>query len=222
MKYAFFLVVVAVTICSCANDVPAVIGFEYDRLSPLMYQFTNTSVGFDEYKWDFGDGTFSFGTNAMHEFATTGTYTVTLIGMYNGSKYDFRQTIDVSVPAVCFAGYTLYSIPYQDRYYKVVFKDDALFPSSWDFQSQYTPMLDDSDLPYTIYFRNAREAENIDSHDYYTVQVIRTTDASTTAHDVSCMKQKITVKQLKQYQPQYILETESGSTIIGIRMEYRY
>lgn len=201
---------------------PAVIGFDVHRRSPLMYEFINTSSGFEEYKWDFGDGTFAFGHDAYHSFNSTGIHTVTLIGTYNGSKYDYRQTIDVSVPTVLFAGYTLYSIPYQDRYYKVVFKDDALLPSSWDFQTVYTPMLADDDLPYTVYFTHPRETQDLDQHDYYTIQLMRTTDASSSDKDVQCLRQKITTKQLKEYQPEYILETESGSSSIGIIMEYRY
>lgn len=208
-------------LCGCNRNVPIAVDFEYNRISPLMYEFTNTSIGCTSYKWDFGDGTYSFGQDALCTFEKPGTYTVTLFGEANGERYNHREKINVTVPDVYIAGYTLYSIPYENRYYKLVFKDDALLPSSWDFQTGYTPILENADLPYTVRFNTPR-ACNPSNHSYYSVQVIRSTNAATSADDVSCMKQKITKKQLLEYQPEYILQTESGTTAVGVIMEYDY
>lgn len=215
------LLIAAALLMACHNDV-VVVDFDCERVSPLMYSFTNNSLGCDEYKWDFGDGTWSYGTNATHEYEEPGTYIVTLTAIADGEKYDKRVKINVTEPLIYFAGYTLYSIPYEDRYYKVVFKDDNLFPSSWDFQTIYTPILDNTDIPYTTMWKQPQVLEDIDSHSYYTIQVIRTTNASNDNNDVSCTKQKLTVKDIKKYIPEYILKTETGSTTIGIHMEYRY
>lgn len=215
------LFIVAALLMACHNDV-VVVDFDCERVSPLMYSFTNNSLGCDEYKWDFGDGMWSYGTNATHEYEEPGTYIVTLTAIAGGEKYDKRVKINVTEPLVYFAGYTLYSIPYEDRYYKVVFKDDNLFPSSWDFQTVYTPILDNTDIPYTTMWKQPQVLEDIDSHTYYTIQVIRTTNASNDNNDVSCTKQKLTVKDIKRYLPEYILKTETGSTTFGIHMEYRY
>lgn len=215
------LLIAAALLMACHNDV-VVVDFDCERVSPLMYSFTNNSLGCDEYKWDFGDGMWAYGSNATHEYAEPGTYIVTLTAIANGEKYDKRVKINVTEPIIYFAGYTLYSIPYEDRYYKVVFKDDNLFPSSWDFQTVYTPILDNTDIPYTTMWKQPQLIENIDSHTYYTIQVIRTTNASNDNNDVSCTKQKLTVKDIKRYLPEYILKTETGSTTIGIHMEYRY
>lgn len=215
------LFIVAALLMACHDDV-VLVDFDCERVSPLMYSFTNNSLGCDEYKWDFGDGTWSYGTNATHEYEEPGTYIVTLTAIADGEKYDKRVKINVTEPLIYFAGYTLYSIPYEDRYYKVVFKDDNLFPSSWDFQTIYTPILDNTDIPYTTMWKQPQVLEDIDSHSYYTIQVIRTTNASNDNNDVSCTKQKLTVKDIKKYIPEYILKTETGSTTIGIHMEYRY
>lgn len=215
------LFIVAALLMACHDDV-VLVDFDCERVSPLMYSFTNNSLGCDEYKWDFGDGTWSYGTNATHEYEELGTYIVTLTAIADGEKYDKRVKINVTEPLIYFAGYTLYSIPYEDRYYKVVFKDDNLFPSSWDFQTIYTPILDNTDIPYTTMWKQPQVLEDIDSHSYYTIQVIRTTNASNDNNDVSCTKQKLTVKDIKKYIPEYILKTETGSTTIGIHMEYRY
>lgn len=221
MRRFAYLIMAAAVLCGCASR-DVVVDFDYTRLSPLMYEFTNYSHGANDYKWDFGDGTFAFGYDAMHAYAEPGTYTVTLIAEVDGIRTDKRQTIRVTKPAVYIAGYTLYDIPYEDRYYKVVFKDDALLPSAWDFQTTYSPMLEDADLPYTTYLTNARMLDNIDNHDYWTIQVIRTTNPSNTSGDVQCLKQKLTTKELRTYNPEYLLQTESGSTRIGIIMEYAY
>lgn len=215
------LFIAAAILMACHNDV-VVVDFDCERVSPFMYNFTNNSLGCDEYKWDFGDGMWAYGVNATHEYAEPGTYIVTLTAIANGEKYDKRVKINVTEPLVYFAGYTLYSIPYEDRYYKVVFKDDNLFPSSWDFQTVYTPILDNTDIPYTTMWKQPQVLEDIDSHTYYTIQVVRTTNASNDNNDVSCTKQKLTVKDIKRYLPEYILKTETGSTTIGIHMEYRY
>lgn len=216
------LFIAAAFLMACHNNNVVMVDFDCERVSPLMYSFTNNSLGCDEYKWDFGDGMWSYGLNATHEYEEPGTYIVTLAAIADGEKYDKRVKINVTEPLVYFAGYTLYSIPYEDRYYKVVFKDDNLFPSSWDFQTVYTPILDNTDIPYTAMWKQPQLLENINSHTYYTIQVIRTTNASNDNNDVSCTKQKLYVKDIKRYQNEYILQTETGSTTIGIHMEYRY
>jgi PKD repeat protein len=215
------LLIAAALLMACHNDV-VVVDFDCERVSPLMYSFTNNSLGCDEYKWDFGDGMWAYGTNATHEYEKSGTYIVTLTAIANGEKYDKRVKINVTEPVIYFAGYTLYSIPYEDRYYKVVFKDDNLFPSAWDFQTVYTPILDNTDIPYTAMWKQPQVLEDINSHTYYTIQVIRTTNASNDNNDVSCTKQKLYTKDIKRYLPEYVLQTETGSTTIGIHMEYRY
>ena len=225
MKRYLFILLAAAALCSCdhsSEPTPVMIDFTYDRLSPYMVQFTNYSHGCDSYRWDFGDGAYSYDKDATYTYSSLGTYTVSLTGTADGQKHIIQQTIRLTAPHVFFAGYTLYSIPYENRYYKLVFKDDNLLPSSWDFFTIYSPLLDNSYLPYTKIWSNPQELTNLDSHSYYTVEVIRTIDASSTANDVSCMKKKLMVKDIKTYQPTYILQTETGATVVGIEMYYEY
>ena len=225
MKRLPVLLLIACALLACSPEKKTVIylDFEITRLSPFLFSFTNLSTGYDSYKWDFGDGTFSFATDeALHDFEVVGTYTVTLIATVDGVNYERRKTVEVTKPDIYFAGYTIYSIPYQNRYYKLVFKDDNLLPSSWDFKTAYTPMLDDTYLPYTRMFTTPVLLENIGNHTYYTIQVIRTTNASNTSNDINCMKQQLKVKDILNYLPEYILQTETGNTAIGIHMLYDY
>lgn len=212
----------AVLLIGCKQQTQVLVDFDVTRRTPLLYEFTNYSHGCDSYKWDFGDGSWAYGTDAYHAYEKPGTYTVTLIGYSDGGSHQRQQTLYVTTPAVYIAGYTLYSIPVENRYYKTVFKDDALLPSSWDFESAYTPLIDEDMLPYSVRFQTPRLMENIDAHDYYTVQLIRTNNAANDDNDVSCTKQKWRVSDIKEYQPEYIFQTESGATAFGVIIEYAY
>lgn len=217
---AYILCAILAVLCSCHRNDPVSVDFSYNRLSPLMYEFTNLSVGCTSYKWDFGNGTFSTGRDALCVFDEPGKYTVTLFGEVAGERFNHSEEINVTEPDVYITGYTLYAIPYENRYYKLVFKDDALLPSAWDFQTSYTPMLENADLPFTVRFNQPRACDP-NKHAYYYVQVMRSTDA-TSSTDVSCTKQKITQAQLLEYQPEYIIQTESGTCAVGVIMGYDY
>lgn len=224
MRRALYTIAIAVALCACGKtDEPVVVSFEVNAIAPLMYEFTNNSTGCTEYKWDFGDGSWSTGINSLHGYDKSGTYTVTLIGTAEDGAHYCSKQLTVSDPRVYIAGYTLYAIPYDNRYYKVVFKDDALLPSSWDFQTGYTPLLTNANLPYTVQLKTPVEMTNYKNHDYYTIQVIRNESTYNTAGEISCVKGKLTVSQLmSSYSPEYVIRTESGSTAIGIHMQYDY
>ena len=219
------LFLIPVVLLSCkkkAADEPAVLDFTYTRIAPLMVEFTNRSAGFDGYTWDFGDGTYSYAEKiADHGYEDNGTYIVTLTGDRDGETQEKRQEITLSEPTVYIAGYTLYHIPYENKYYRLIFKDDNLLPSAWDWQTIYTPLLDNSKLPYTYFLNNPVKLENLNSHTYYTVQVVRT-NTTNGGTEISCMKQQLKVKDIKRYLEEYILQTETGNTAIGIYLYYEY
>lgn len=222
MKRAIFLLAICAILCACERSQSVRVDFTYKRETPLMVSFTNLSTAADAWRWDFGDGMWATGYDALHAYESTGEYTVTLTATIGGVKYDRTMTLYLDEPAAYIAGYTLYRIPYENRYYKLVCKDDALLPSSWDFQTSYTPMLTEDDLPYTARLLTPKLLTDIDAHEYYTVQVMRNTTTSNASGDASCMKQRLNVKDIKTYQPEYILRTETNSTAIGIIMQYEY
>ncbi|MEP6466628.1 MAG: PKD domain-containing protein [Parafilimonas sp.] len=82
--------------------------FTYDPLTPkenTPYNFTNTSLGAVNYKWEFGDGD-SLLTATMlpvsHVYNTAGTYTVLLIAFnqYGCSDTSFQQVVAIVSPLV--------------------------------------------------------------------------------------------------------------------------
>ena len=201
---------------------PSVIDYTVTRISPLMFSFDNNSTGFDSYRWDFGDGMWSESKNTVHTYEKTGEYIATLTATANGKNYNKSTTVKVTQPDVYFTGFVIYHIPYDNKYYKLVFKDDNLLPSSWDFQTTYTPLLSEYQLPYTREWTEPKLLESINNHTYYTIQVMRNNSTSG-GTDTQCMKQKLMVSDiLSGYLPEYILQTETGSVAIGILMGYDF
>lgn len=229
MTNRILILIAAAFLCACGGNDPdtpsgtkqVFVDFDYNRLSPLIVEFTNNSKNCDSYKWDFGDGMWANGTDAIHEYADIGTYTVTLTATADGKKYDKRATIIITQPTAYVDGFTIYKIPYENKYYRLVFKDDALLPSSWDWNTIYTPLLDDSDMPYSYTMNTKMEFTNPTQHDYWTISLMRA-NSSSGSGETSCLKCKLLQSELLQYRPEYIWRSESGNTAFGIKMGYTY
>ncbi len=224
--YCTILFVVAFLFVGCNTNEPnqVKLGFEYERKTPLMVQFTNTSAGFLYYQWDFGDGTSSNSENSIHFYDTLGEYTVTLTGTtMDGSKYDYRATVNITEPDIYIIGYSLYVIPYENRYYKLIFKDD-LQSSDWNWETIYTPLLDNTKLPYTYYFQNPQMIEQPKNHSYWKVQVVRNSTNTSSSGDVTCVTDKITKEQLLEYRSKYLIATSADgkTTIAYVLIGYEY
>ena len=74
-----------------------IVDFGIEPMSnPLMYRFPNLSSGATEFRWDFGDGTFSFAKDAaIYCYDRAGTYTVTLTASVGDRQYIQRKTLEV-------------------------------------------------------------------------------------------------------------------------------
>lgn len=73
------------------------VDFDIERTSnPYMYRFPNLSSGATDFRWDFGDGTFSFAKEAaMKTYERAGTYTVTLTANVGDHQYVQRKMLEV-------------------------------------------------------------------------------------------------------------------------------
>ncbi len=75
---------------------------EVDIEMPIV-QFTNQSMGYQFYQWNFGDGTGSTDLNPSHAFADTGTYSAMLITVNNyGCRDTMFRLIDVKLHSTLF------------------------------------------------------------------------------------------------------------------------
>ena len=195
------------------------VNFSYKVTQPFTYEFENLSTGVSSYKWDFGDGNTANTINAKHTYASIGTYTVTLTGIKNGTKYDCRKKVTVKKPSIYIAGYTLYSIPFENKYYKVKCEDDDWFETNWGFTTNYTPLLDNSDIPYTRLFNSPLLMDKLDGDNYYTFYVYYS--SNTTASGTQCLKQKLNKTEILKYKEEHILTSDNGKTKLGIIMQYK-
>ena len=199
------------------------VDFEFKRIAPLMVEFTNKSTGCKSYKWDFGDGTWSEGVNATHGFEQTGyDYPVTLTATTNdGNKISKRYIISLTTPEVHLTAIKIYEIPVENRYYRLSFEDDKWGSSSWDFVTDYTPLLTNADLPqgYTL----TPTKLDLNKNDKYTVIVYSNTSATGAGSDTKHLT--ITMKKADILTYQYELRYQTpntGATRVGIIFGYEY
>ncbi len=72
------------------------VDFTIERTSQLLtYRFNNLTSGASKFRWDFGDGTWSFAKDAIYSYEEAGTYTVLLTATVGNRKYEQRKTITV-------------------------------------------------------------------------------------------------------------------------------
>ncbi len=76
-----------------------VVDFELEGTGASLWcNFTNLSSGATDFRWDFGDGTFSFAKDkAIKVYENPGTYTVTLTANVGDRQYVQRKIIEVGV-----------------------------------------------------------------------------------------------------------------------------
>ncbi|MFM7728443.1 MAG: PKD domain-containing protein, partial [Flavobacteriales bacterium] len=92
--------------------------------------FVNTSIGTGSmnYQWDFGDGTTSSSTDPSHQYATGGTYTVTLMADNCGNIDSFTTTVTVlpstTGEVVQESALSIYPQP-ADKLCKVIFRENG-------------------------------------------------------------------------------------------------
>jgi gliding motility-associated-like protein len=75
----------------------AAFDFTFDCSKHKERVFIDQSIGADEWRWDFGDGSTSTLQNPTHTYADTGNYVVTLVvkNFTTGCEYTYRENIRV-------------------------------------------------------------------------------------------------------------------------------
>jgi gliding motility-associated-like protein len=115
---------------------------------PLIANFTNNSVNYSTWKWDFGDGSISTERNPSHFYSTAGTFNAVLtIYSVSGCTSQKSQTIKVNGPT----GVLSYSNvegcnPLQTSFQAHTKKNTSFV---WDFNDGTTISTKDSNVVHT-------------------------------------------------------------------------
>ena len=192
--------------------------FTYTTQAPLTVIFSNKSTNATTYEWDFGDGSTSTDKNPTHRYSTAQSYMVTLVAKNANGSSEYRETIKLTAPKVYVKGIEYETIGQQNKYYKSVCEDDDFFSNTW-WNTSYTPLLNDSKLPYQYIFSSPVELTGLDGDNYYTVYVYW--NNTTSGNGTQILKQKMYTSEIKEY-PGYIwLINDNISTSIKVLLEYK-
>jgi len=77
------------------KDIPIV--FFTTNHDQTTLSFENNSTDATSYEWDFGDGSNSFDITPVHEYASEGTYIVTLIATNDCGSATYQETVEVTL-----------------------------------------------------------------------------------------------------------------------------
>lgn len=192
--------------------------FTYTTKAPLTVVLTNTSAYATSYEWDFGDGTISTEKNPTHRYSSVGSYIITLVAQNPVGSQQYRQSIKISAPKVYIRGIRYNDVGKTGKYYKSICKDDDLFTNTW-WNTGYTPMLSNNNLPYSYIFSSSIEMTGLSGDNYYTVFVYW--NNSTSGDGTQILKQKMYTEDIQKYPAELGLINDNLDTYISVLFEYK-
>lgn len=115
---------------------------------PLIANFTNSSVNYSKWKWDFGDGTFSTERNPSHFYSSAGTFqaVLTVYGA-TGCESQKSQQIIVKGPTGVLSYSTISGCNPLEASFQAHTKKNIEFV--WDFNDGTTITTKDSNVVHT-------------------------------------------------------------------------
>ena len=192
--------------------------FSFKTEAPLKIVLTNTSTNATSYEWDFGDGKTSTEKNPTHRYSAVGSYIITLVAKNPSGSQQYRQTVQITAPKVFVKGLRYESVGKKGKYYKSVCKDDDFFSGTW-WNTNYTPMLTDNNLPYEYIFSSPIEMTGLSGDNYYTVYVYWNNTSS--GDGTQILKQKLYTESIKLYLDELVLQNDKWDTTVSILFEYK-
>ncbi|MBR1515689.1 MAG: PKD domain-containing protein [Paludibacteraceae bacterium] len=192
--------------------------FSFKTEAPLKIVLTNTSTNATSYEWDFGDGKTSTEKNPTHRYSAVGSYIITLVAKNPSGSQQYRQTVQITAPKVFVKGLRYESVGKKGKYYKSVCKDDDFFSGTW-WNTNYTPMLTDNNLPYEYIFSSPIEMTGLSGDNYYTVYVYWNNTSS--GDGTQILKQKLYTESIKLYLDELVLQNDNWDTTVSILFEYK-
>lgn len=238
MKRFFFLLASVLLIAGCEKpETPTPTKrtgcqFEY-TVNGLTVTFKNTST--DDLMinhWEFGDNTQSADVNPTHTYSKAGSYTVTLVA-YGGNpntKWTCTQVVTVSgggqqqdpeddLKAYA-VGFILYKLPYQTAHYKIECEFNALVGSNVTIRTA-DMRIKQSDLPFT--YTLSTQKYLCDKKDfnvrYSAIFLDLLYNSLGDGYEYNLLYDW--EEDIWGTETEYILQSETGNTKIGVLIDYR-
>lgn len=125
-----------------------------------------------------------------------------------------------NTPDVYLTGYTLYAIPYSNKYYLMSIEAiDKNGDECYIIPSVYTPALTSASLPYVCNFQNRQLLEDISNMKEFVIKVYW--DSTTDYNQTQCLSKSISASEiLRSKKAEYTFTSDNGSTKIGIHLVY--
>ena len=195
--------------------------FTYTIEKPLTVIITPKHTGrYVVYNWgdDNKSKKYSVSEKVTYRYSQIGEYTIRA-DVYgdNGSTDNYSLSIILTTPKVYIDGIRYLSIEEDGEYYKATLKDDDFFTTTW-FTTNYTPVLNNSRLPYEYVFKNPVLMDGLDQDSYYTLYVYHSKNTSSSS--IQCLKQDIYTYKFKLYQDAIQVLNSTGKTNVQLMMHY--
>lgn len=115
--------------------------FSMDCKKPYERIFTDYSIGADEWRWDFGDGSSSIQQNPVHQYAGPGTYDVSLLVKNNTTGCDFvtKKTIQIVDAKAAFSTADTSVCKGSNVIFSTNISNDAVAAFNWNFGDGTAP-----------------------------------------------------------------------------------
>lgn len=173
--------------------------------------------------YDFGDGkseSHGLTETIRHKYASAGTYKIRADVKGDQSTSDsYSLSISIPSPKIYITGIRYLSVDEDGEYYKATLKDDDFWTKTW-FTTNYTPILNNSRLPYEYIFKEPIYMNDLADDDYYTLYVYHSTKGGNDS-GTQCLQQSILTSRITACSQSIKVENNSGNTIVELMMDYK-
>ena len=128
--------------------------------------------------------------------------------------YNYKTDVYIS-------GYTIYAMPYKDRYCQVMYRGETINGESLSMETlPMTDKLTYSDLPYSYNLPEPKLLEDFAYMNYYTIYLYCPIQQSELSLSYFYMEEILYASAIKAEKDEYILKSQDGKSKIGIRFKY--
>ena len=139
-----------------------------------------------------------------------------MVAKNSTSSAQSRETIKLTAPKVFVKGIEYESLGKENKYYRCVCKDNEFWNSDQWWTTSYTPLLNESKLPYQYIFASPVEITDLNDDKYVYVYW----NNSTSGDGTQILKQKMYSSDIKDYPESIWLMNDNFDTSIYVLFEY--